>query len=82
MKSYRYKLVYVSNPEKESKDYKTLKEIETELQVQYFQLREIYMMSCTEIGKSDRKAKKFSHPYIKALYEKIRIFPIEPEINI
>lgn len=70
-------LLQTLNKDKEvidSKKYKSLKEIERDLNIDYFALRCIWLVS------NGKELKKSLHPYNNAVYEKYRIVNILPEL--
>jgi len=60
-----YKFILKNKINNETKEYKTLREIAKELNIDYFQVRSIYLES--------KKPKKFLHPITKQLVEKYSI---------
>lgn len=60
-----YKFLLTNKTSGETKPYKTFKEISQELNIDYFQVRSIYLES--------KKPKKFLHPITKQLVDKYSI---------
>lgn len=60
-----YKFILTNKQTQETKEYKTLREISKELDIDYFQIRSIYLEST--------KPKKFLHPITKQIVEKYEI---------
>lgn len=60
-----YKFILKNKINNETKEYKTLREMSKELNIDYFQVRSIYLES--------KKPKKFLHPITKQLVEKYTI---------
>ena len=60
-----YKFIFTNKQTGETKEYKTLKEISKELNIDYFQVRSIYLQS--------KKPKKFLHPITQILIDKYSI---------
>jgi len=60
-----YKFILKNKINNETKEYKTLREMSKELNIDYFQVRSIYLES--------KKPKKFLHPITKQLVEKYSI---------
>ena len=60
-----YKFLLLNKSTGETKHYKTLREISIELNIDYFQVRSIYLES--------KKPKKFLHPITKHLVDKYTI---------
>ena len=66
-----YKFLLINKTTGETKLYKTLREISKELNIDYFQIRSIYLES--------KQPKKFLHPITKYLVDKYSILD-NPEI--
>jgi hypothetical protein len=66
-----YKFLLINKTTGETKEYKTIREISKELNLDYFQVRSIYLESV--------KPKKFLHPITKHLVDKYAILE-NPEI--
>jgi len=60
-----YKFVLTNKETQETQEFKTLREIATYLNIEYFQIRSIYLES--------KKPKKFLHPITKMLVDKYEI---------
>ena len=60
-----YKFIFTNKETQETKQFKTLREIENCLKIDYFQVRSIYLES--------KKPKKYLHPITKQLTEKYEI---------
>lgn len=60
-----YKFILTNKQTQETKEYKTLRVISKELDIDYFQIRSIYLEST--------KPKKFLHPITKQIVEKYEI---------
>ncbi len=60
-----YKFLLINKNSGETKTYKTLREISKELNIDYFQVRSIYLES--------KQPKKFLHPITKHLVDKYSI---------
>ena len=59
------KFVFINKETGENKEYTTLREIAKDLNIDYYQVRSIYLES--------RKPKKFLHPITKMLIDKYSI---------
>lgn len=59
------KFIFTNKQTGESKEYSTLKEISKDLNIDYYQIRSIYLES--------KKPKKFLHPITKMLIDKYYI---------
>lgn len=59
------KFIFTNKQTGETKEYKALKEISKDLNIDYYQIRSIYLES--------RKPKKFLHPITKMLIDKYSI---------
>lgn len=59
------KFVFINKETGENKEYSTLREIAKDLNIDYYQVRSIYLES--------RKPKKFLHPITKMLIDKYSI---------
>lgn len=59
------KFIFINKETGENKEYKTLKEISKDLNIDYYQIRSVYLES--------RKPKKFLHPITKMLIDKYTI---------
>jgi signal-transduction protein with cAMP-binding, CBS, and nucleotidyltransferase domain len=60
-----FKFVFTNKETGESKEYKTLRKLASDLNVDYFQVRSIYLES--------KSPKKYLHPITKQLVEKYSI---------
>jgi len=60
-----YKFIFINKETQETSEFKTLREISNKLNIDYFQVRSIYLES--------KKPKKFLHPITKLLVEKYEI---------
>jgi hypothetical protein len=60
-----YKFILTNKQSQETQEFKTLKEISQNLNIDYFQVRGIYLES--------KKPKKFLHPITKMLVDKYEI---------
>ncbi len=60
-----YKFVLINKETQETQEFKTLREISQYLNIEYFQIRSIYVES--------KKPKKFLHPITKQLIDKYKI---------
>ena len=69
----RNKFILINKQTRESKQYKSLKQISIDLDIEYFQIRSIYLES--------KAPKKFLHSITKHLCEKYAIFD-NPELYV